>query len=228
MSHDLSILFNYPHETRRDMMKKPLAIYDSLPVYFGGKRKLNPKIFGTLKKYLPRHLWQHATFIDAFCGGGSVSLAAKAYGFGTVISNDCSDRSHLVMKALLANQALTLDQYHVLSMMKSQTAEIHPNLEGFVGTVFSERHAKALSQVLFYTDEQQDEILKSLFKLLCWRLVSEYVAFGTSIGTSNKPFAEVLDGKRDWYSLNPKRLTDKSFGKLLKPAFLNVEKHRHN
>ena len=45
--------------------------FQSLPSYFGGKRKLVKYIFKPIKK-------TEGVFIDAFLGGGSVSLYAKA------------------------------------------------------------------------------------------------------------------------------------------------------
>src|SRR3989344_4558713 len=54
--------------------------FQSLPSYFGGKRKLVKYIFKPIKK-------TEGVFIDAFLGGGSVSLYAKAKGY-KVIAND--------------------------------------------------------------------------------------------------------------------------------------------
>ena len=70
--------------------------FESLPNYFGGKRKLVKDIFKHIKK-------KDGVFIDAFLGGGSVSLWAKGKGY-KVIANDSAERSYIVGKALLENQ----------------------------------------------------------------------------------------------------------------------------
>ena len=51
----------------------------ALPPYLGGKRKLMGRIF----KHLPGPT-EAPVFIDAFLGGGSVSLMAKARGYRVI------------------------------------------------------------------------------------------------------------------------------------------------
>lgn len=74
--------------------------FQSLPNYFGGKRKLVKDIFKHINK-------KEGVFIDAFLGGGSVSLWAKAKGY-KVIANDIAERSHIVGKALIENTRVKL------------------------------------------------------------------------------------------------------------------------
>jgi len=74
----------------------------SLPPYQGGKRRLLGEIF----KHLPRPS-EVTTFVDAFLGGGSVSLYAKARGY-KVICNDIALRSQIVGESLIANDRVTL------------------------------------------------------------------------------------------------------------------------
>ncbi len=75
--------------------------FQSLPSYFGGKRKLVKQIFKPIKK-------TDGVFIDAFLGGGSVSLYAKAKGY-KVISNDISFRSYIIGRAIIANNSVKLE-----------------------------------------------------------------------------------------------------------------------
>lgn len=75
--------------------------FQSLPSYFGGKRKLVKHIFKPIKK-------TEGVFIDAFLGGGSVSLYAKAKGY-KVISNDIAFRSVIIGRALIANNNVKLE-----------------------------------------------------------------------------------------------------------------------
>jgi len=96
--------------------------YESLPSYFGGKRKLARKIMSFA---------QGKVFIDAFLGGGSVALLAKAQGY-KVISNDISLRSDIVGKAILENKNVKLSDYDIYSLFKeTDNTFIHetfPNL----------------------------------------------------------------------------------------------------
>lgn len=75
--------------------------FQSLPSYFGGKRKLVKHIFKPIKK-------ADGIFIDAFMGGGSVSLYAKAKGY-KVIANDISLRSYIIGRAVIANNHVKLE-----------------------------------------------------------------------------------------------------------------------
>ncbi len=74
----------------------------ALPPYQGGKRRLLGQIF----KHLPQPE-ETPVFVDAFLGGGSVSLFAKARGY-RVICNDIALRSQIVGEALIANDRVTL------------------------------------------------------------------------------------------------------------------------
>ncbi len=74
--------------------------FQSLPSYFGGKRKLVKYIFKPIKK-------KDGVFIDAFLGGGSVSLYAKAKGY-KVIANDIAYRSMIIGKAIITNNSVKL------------------------------------------------------------------------------------------------------------------------
>lgn len=80
-----------------------MKMFRSLPAYFGGKRRL----LGQIIKPLPGPD-RAGTFVDAFLGGGSVSLYAKARGY-RVVCNDVAERSHIVGKALIENDTVTLD-----------------------------------------------------------------------------------------------------------------------
>ena len=75
--------------------------FQALPSYFGGKRKLVKHIFKPIKK-------TEGIFIDAFLGGGSVSLYAKAKGY-KVISNDIAFRSVIIGRAIIANNSVKLE-----------------------------------------------------------------------------------------------------------------------
>ena len=80
-------------------MPRPL---DAVPPYFGGRRRVVSKLFAALSTVLPETKWPQATFVDAFLGGGTLSLYAKIRGF-RVLCNDIALRSIIVGKALIEN-----------------------------------------------------------------------------------------------------------------------------
>jgi len=87
-----------------------MSMFKALPPYAGGKRRLLGRIF----KHLPRPA-EAPTFVDAFLGGGSVSLMAKAKGF-KVLANDLAERAHIVGKALIENDRVTLSEADTLRL----------------------------------------------------------------------------------------------------------------
>jgi len=92
-------------------MNKPRRVSPflrALPPCAGGKGRLLAAIFGLLDSVCPRTSWATLAFSDAFLGGGSVALTAKALGFRHVAANDVSERSALVGRALLVNSSVRL------------------------------------------------------------------------------------------------------------------------
>jgi adenine-specific DNA methylase len=210
---------------RTTILRKQIS---SLPPYLGGKRRLIPWIFKTLEKAAPRDTWQTLTFLDAFTGGGSVSLYAKAQGFKQIYSNDWSDRSQLIIQGLLENQSMTFSKEEMLTLTVPLMLEGCPGFvqAHFSPSVFAARHADALDRMLTGIARFQSPTKQALGKLLLWHLIQDFVCMPTSIGTSNRPYAETLDGVRDWQTLNPKRFLDGSFHHLLKPTWHSLNKRR--
>ncbi len=205
-------------------------IFQALPPYMGGKRKLIPWIFQALSEICPTSIWENRIFIDAFTGGGSISLYAKAQGFKKVLSNDVSERSQLIIRGLLQNQSTYLTKEEALLLTQPLPNDEYPGfvLRNYLSSVFSSRHAKALDQILFWSHQFQSQQKQALGLLLAWHLVTGFVCMGTSIGSSNRPYAETLDGLRDWQELNPARFKDGSFSNLLQPSWKHLESKRNS
>src|SRR5690606_27117914 len=70
----------------------------------------------------------------------------------------------------------------------------------------------------------KDPTRKALYQLLLWHLAGDFVCFGSSIGTSNRPYAEALDGLRSWDELPVKRYLDHSLSSLLQPTWKLLKK----
>lgn len=200
----------------------------ALPSYFGGKRRLIPWIFSTLFQFVPHDVLDKQIFIDAFMGGGAVSLYAKALGFKRVIVNDWSYRSQIIGKALLENQRIKLAKEDALFVTQPLPEAFSSGFieQEYCPAVFSARHAKALDSMVYWIKQIHDPTKQALLQLLLWHLVQDFVCFPTSIGSSNRPYAEALDGLRDWDTLNPKRYTDGSLSHLLKPTWASLETKR--
>ncbi len=87
-----------------------LAIFGALPSYFGGKRRLLGPIFRALPTPTDAPV-----LADAFLGGGSVSLYAKARGH-RVLCNDLATRSTVFGEALVANDRVMLSSDDLLRL----------------------------------------------------------------------------------------------------------------
>src|SRR5215510_13237197 len=96
--------------------RKRLTMWSALPPYLGGKRRLCPVIFREIDRILPRRQWRALTFLDAFLGGGSVSLYAKAQGFN-VVATDIAERSIVIGRALIENTRVKLTREDVLRVL---------------------------------------------------------------------------------------------------------------
>lgn len=118
-----------------------MKIMNALPAYAGGKRRLLGQIF----RPLPGPA-EAPVFVDPFLGGGSVSLYAKARGF-RVICNDVAQRSHIIGRALIENDHVTLS--HELLVAYSQpTKEVGYAEAHLAPSVFPRRHAAVLDRLL--------------------------------------------------------------------------------
>ncbi len=204
-------------------MKTPLQNQlQALPTYLGAKRKLLAWIQNGLSQVCPAHHWKDLTFIDLFMGGGSVSLWAKAQGFQQVIANDISSRSQILATAFLSNQRVTLTPSDLLGLTQALPESAGWIEAAYSPSVFSSRHAQALDKGFYWASQHPDPSKRALLLTVMWHLTSDFVAFPTSLGSSNRPFAEALDGLRSWDDLNPKRYVDKSLKRLCEPTWARL------
>ncbi|AYO30610.1 hypothetical protein D2962_08230 [Biomaibacter acetigenes] len=89
-----------------------MKFLQALPPYFGGKQNLLKKIFNLLPG--PE---KAPTFVDAFLGGGSVSLYAKAMGY-KVHCNDLAERAAVIGRGLIENARTRLNKTDVAMLLK--------------------------------------------------------------------------------------------------------------
>lgn len=121
-----------------------MKMFQALPAYFGGKRRL----LGLIFKDLPGPS-EAPTLIDAFLGGGSVSLFAKARGY-RVICNDVAERSHIIGRALIQNDHVTLTHEDLIrfSQPLKELGYAEANLQPHV---FPRDHGRFLDHVLLHS-----------------------------------------------------------------------------
>lgn len=124
-----------------------LGIFDALPPYHGGKRKL----LGAIFKHLPGPE-AAPVLADAFLGGGSVSLYAKARGY-RVHCNDLATRSTLFGEALVANDRVTLAPDDLLRLFVPCDGNTHFMEKTHCPDVVTTRHARFLDNALAVAHE---------------------------------------------------------------------------
>jgi site-specific DNA-adenine methylase len=190
------------------------------PAYLGGKGSQCAGIFTEISRIIPVSHWSELTLVDAFLGGGAITMFAKAQGFKEIIANDISDRSRLIAEALLINQKTQLSRLDILYLSQPLPNDLYPGpIETtYCPSVFSRRHAQMLDRCLYWSRQIQDPTKQALLFILIWHLIYECHCFPTSLGSSNRPFAEALDGLRSWDDIKAKRFLDGSLRSMLKPT----------
>ena len=146
-----------------------LGIWGALPAYLGGKRRLCPTIFREVDRILPRRHWPGLTFLDAFLGGGSVSLYAKAQGF-RVTACDIAERAIVVGGALIENQRVKLTREDVLRLAAPPRGPVGPIEAKFCPSVFAPNQARFLDHAFAVAAETQDRAKAALIRLLAIRV----------------------------------------------------------
>jgi hypothetical protein len=171
---------------------------DSLPPYFGGKRRL----LGHIAKALPAPS-EAPVLIDAFLGGGAVSLWGKARGY-RVICNDIALRSAVVGRALIENDRVTLGREDVTRLFAARPAESPGFVERvYGGEVIPARHASLLDAALPHA-LRLGGTKGALLLLLLLRYVMALRPMG-NFGA--KTVVEQMD-RGDWEAVSPSVLRD--------------------
>lgn len=154
----------------------PKGMFAGLPNFIGGKRAILKHIF---KHTPPASSSKPVTFFDAFLGGGSVSLYAKAKGY-RVITNDCAERSRIVGKAIIENDRIKLsqDDVELLALPYKHEGFIEKN---FAGKYFTIRQARFLDNAFARAKAEKDEMRRNLQLLLLIRYILTTRPFGLFI-----------------------------------------------
>jgi len=144
-------------------------MWSALFPYLGGKRKLCPLIFREIDRVVPRRLWSGLTFLDAFLGGGSVSLAAKAQGF-RVIATDIAERSIIVGQAVIENTRVRLTREDILRLLAPRTGAPGRVERDLTPSVFTQNVGRFLDTAFETAAQTQDTAKAALYRLLAVRV----------------------------------------------------------
>jgi len=175
-------------------MRRRLA---ALPPYQGGKRRLLGQIF----KHLPRSA-EAPVFVDAFLGGGSVSLYAKARGY-RVVCNDIALRSQIVGEALIANDRVTLAREDVTRLFVG-----NGNGVGFVEQHFADRVVTAEHARFLDTAFANARAVPGAKKWLLLLLLVKYVFRMRPMGNFGARTIVKQAANGEWELMNPHYVRD--------------------
>jgi adenine-specific DNA-methyltransferase len=149
--------------------RKRLSMWSALPPYLGGKRRLCPLIFREIDRIVPRRRWSDLTLLDAFLGGGSVSLYGKAQGF-QVIATDIAERAIVIGKAFIENNRVRLLHEDVLRLLAASKTPPGPVEMTMVPSVFTGKQARFIDTALRVASQTPDPSKAALLRLLAMRM----------------------------------------------------------
>ena len=173
---------------------------EGLPGYFGGKQKLVKRIISCFNK------GDNFTVVDAFCGGGSVSLWSKLNNY-RVISNDHQYLSYQIQKSFIENNCIKLTKEDVLRLfnyLKQVNIKELPNYNKCQELFVLDQHARFVCGASYLVNKInvfKNEHKKSLFNILISRycsLIRPYQNFTSSL---NKKIMDNVNTKQS-YEIN--------------------------
>ena len=176
-----------------------LSLLRSCPPYLGGKRRLAPLILATIAEILPPARWQRSRFLDPFCGGGAVALAAKGHGF-EVTASDIAERGAVVARALIANSELQLRREDVLDLYAASDAKYPRTAARFASEIWTEAQAQWIDRALARA-RRRTEPTRSLLDLLIVTAVLRLYPMSLPSATDARHAAT-----EQWDRISPRRL----------------------
>jgi adenine-specific DNA methylase len=129
--------------------------------------------------------------VDPFLGGGSLSLYAKAQGFG-VLCGDLAERSVIIGRSLIQNDDVRLSEEDLLRLFVLAEGNRHHIEESYVPDCFAVASARFLDNALAAADQVEDETKRALLRLLLVKYIYWLRPHSklSSPGAFNRPFAE--------------------------------------
>lgn len=138
--------------------------YYTVVDYIGSKLKLNPWIFSTIEKYIPKNDWQNCRFLDGCSGTGSVAKFAIDRGF-RVIANDILLFPSVIIKGYhgMSIKMLPQVEQHIANInnISGQQGFFYHNYSEQAGRLyFTGDNAKLLDATRTYIDHIADQHIK--------------------------------------------------------------------
>jgi len=140
--------------------------------------------------------------VDAFMGGGSVSLFGKARGY-RVLANDIAFRSHIVGKALIENDHITLAPEDVTRLFVEDPGNTGFIEANFARSVVTTKHARFLDNA--FAVARKVEGVKRWLLLL---LLTKYVLRMRPMGNFGAKTIIRQAEDEQWEDMNPNYLKD--------------------
>src|SRR5690606_4739904 len=145
---------------------------------------------------------QAPRLLDAFSGGGSVSIYAKAKGY-RVIANDIAERSHIVAKALIENSTVRIEPDDVLRLFVANPNQNHFAETELCPDVLTSKQAKFLDTAI-----ANARAMPEPKRWLMMLLVVKYVLRMRPMGNFGaKTIIHQMEAG-DWQSINPNYVKD--------------------
>ena len=154
---------------RRGRSRRKLAFFGALYPYLGGKRRLCPIIFREIDRVVPRRLWSGLTFLDAFSGGGAVSLFAKALGL-RVVAVDIAARAQVIGDGLVANSRTRLVREDILRLLSPRAGAPGRIEQEQTPATFTVEQAQFLDSAFEAAERSHDPSKAALYHLLAIRV----------------------------------------------------------
>lgn len=146
-----------------------MRFLQALPPYFGGKQKLLGKIFSLMPA--PDRA---PVLIDAFLGGGSISLFGKARGY-KVLCNDIALRSAVIGRALIENDKVKLTKADIALVLRHN--DYHFTREHFP-EAFTPEDAEIIDTMMGNIKAMEETIKKYLLLLVVILFILRYRKYG--------------------------------------------------
>ena len=132
--------------------------------YIGSKLKLNPWIFSTIEKYIPKNDWHNCWFLDGCSGTGAVSKCAIDNGF-KVIANDIMLFPSVIIKGYhgMSNEMRPQVEQHIVNInnISGQEGFFYQNYTGQADrSYFTEANAKLLDATRTYIAHISDQHIR--------------------------------------------------------------------
>jgi hypothetical protein len=147
--------------------RRSLRLFDAIPPYLGGKRKLLATIFREIARIHDPSRWPNMRFVDGFMGGGSVAIYAKSQ-FQTVLANDTADRSAMIAKAVITNDRTKLTREDCLLLLAGADSETN-FAQRAAADWFHPDTARFIDRAIAFCAQVSDPVKREMLRLITWR-----------------------------------------------------------